>query len=410
MRYQWRCLPFGLNLAPSYFHYFLTTLFSDLPQVYVYVDDILIAAHTEESHHALLRTVLLRLKEQGLIIKDEKSRLCTPTIQFLGHQLSHHSIRPLESYRLKLSALQRPTTVRQTQRWLGALNWVRPFIKDASRILAPIFSLLQSKSSKVAWTPACERAYTAVMRQLEDCPTLAPVDPDSQLYLESDASDNGCGAVLWQQSPRGAKSIIGYFSKAWETKQSAGEIEMRGILLAMRHFRALVGSRHVRVLTDHRPLEGDIGAKTKCDLPKRLRWLEELQHYNLSIKYQRGINNPMADWLSRDCVQAAPLPLLPLEVAGSQMVADMQQVPNVCADVSCVSPFWGAPLSSAAVTVIANVSRGHSPPAIAHSYRSCLHKRTSHDGAKTESTGGSHQEPFPTLLTQAKPCDQHQTM
>ena len=311
-----RCLPFGLNLAPSYFHYFLSELFADLPQVFVYVDDILIAARDVAEHHDLLRTVLGRLKAQGLIIKDEKSRLCTPTIQFLGHELSHRRIRPLESYRLKLSGLQRPTTVLQTQRWLGALNWVRPFIKDASRILAPIFDLLRSRTSKVQWNADCERAYTAVMRQLEDCPALAPLEADSELFLESDASDKGCGAVLWQQSKRG-KSIIGFFSKAWQSPKNAPEMEMRGILLAMRHFRALVGQRHVQVLTDHKPLEGDIGAKSSCNMHKRLRWLEELQHYNLSITYIRGVQNPMADWLSRDGVQAAPLPVSTLELPGA---------------------------------------------------------------------------------------------
>jgi ribonuclease HI len=167
------------------------------------------------------------------------------------------------------------------------------------------------------------------MRQLEDGPALAPVDSDSQLFLESDASDEGCGAVLWQQSPRGGKSILGYFSKGWttRTKQSAGEMEMKGILLAMRHFRPLVGRRHVQVLTDHQPLEGDIGAKTKCNLPMRLRWLEELQHYNLSIKYQRGVDNPMADWLSRDGVAASPLPVKCVELDSDLLGGGKQRGP-----------------------------------------------------------------------------------
>ena len=69
------------------------------------------------------------------------------------------------------------------------------------------------------------------------------------------------------------------------------------------------------VRTDHKPLLG-LTLDEKCNLPKRMRLLEELQQYNIKWEYLRGERNYMADWLSRDGLVAAPVPIATLEIGG----------------------------------------------------------------------------------------------
>ncbi len=72
--YEWTRMPFGLKGAPLTFQSTMNHLFGDLlgKEVYIYLDDIIIASKDITSHMATLRLVLDRLKEVELKIKLTK--------------------------------------------------------------------------------------------------------------------------------------------------------------------------------------------------------------------------------------------------------------------------------------------------------------------------------------------------
>jgi methionyl-tRNA synthetase len=67
-------MPFGLTNAPATFQDIMNHIFRDMLDqgVIAYIDDVLIYAETEEKHDKLVKEVLKRLEENGLVISPEK--------------------------------------------------------------------------------------------------------------------------------------------------------------------------------------------------------------------------------------------------------------------------------------------------------------------------------------------------
>ena len=62
-------------------------LLNGIPQVIVYLDDILITGRTKKEHLHNLQLVLQRLSTARLCLKQEKCEFLVPSISYLGHIL-----------------------------------------------------------------------------------------------------------------------------------------------------------------------------------------------------------------------------------------------------------------------------------------------------------------------------------
>jgi hypothetical protein len=78
--------PFGLRNAAQTFQRFMNELFQGLDFVYVYIDDILVASHTEEEHFRHLKQVLERLHRHNVVINPKKMHFWGRRDQLLGGQ------------------------------------------------------------------------------------------------------------------------------------------------------------------------------------------------------------------------------------------------------------------------------------------------------------------------------------
>ena len=85
-------LPFGISLAPGYFHEIKTQLTSDLKGVAVYLDDILVSGENAEDHLHNLHQLLQQLQDKVLRCRLEKCQFAQPSVEYLGHTLSHRGI------------------------------------------------------------------------------------------------------------------------------------------------------------------------------------------------------------------------------------------------------------------------------------------------------------------------------
>jgi Reverse transcriptase (RNA-dependent DNA polymerase) len=64
--YLFPYMPYGLCNASSTFQRLMDEIFGDLPYVFCFIDDLLIASKTPEEHQKHLREVLQRLETFGL--------------------------------------------------------------------------------------------------------------------------------------------------------------------------------------------------------------------------------------------------------------------------------------------------------------------------------------------------------
>ena len=94
-------------------------LFQGIPKVVVYLDDILVTGEDEQSHLRTLETVLKRLSESGLRVKQSKCLFMAPTVSFLGHRIDADGLHPLKDKVEAIEAAPSPTNVTELKSYLG---------------------------------------------------------------------------------------------------------------------------------------------------------------------------------------------------------------------------------------------------------------------------------------------------
>uniref|UniRef100_A0AAV2LIV6 ribonuclease H n=1 Tax=Knipowitschia caucasica TaxID=637954 RepID=A0AAV2LIV6_KNICA len=90
-------MPFGLKNAAQSFQRLMDSALRDMPFLFVYLDDVLVASSSEEEHLTHLRVLFTWLDQHGLIINPAKCVFGVPSIKFLGHLISSEGAAPLPS-------------------------------------------------------------------------------------------------------------------------------------------------------------------------------------------------------------------------------------------------------------------------------------------------------------------------
>ncbi|XP_068213156.1 uncharacterized protein [Palaemon carinicauda] len=95
--FEYVVMPFGLSNAPATFQRLMAEVIRDLPNVYVYLDDIVIANMTWEEHLHTLSKLFTRLRTVGLTINLAKSSFGQAKVVYLGHYLGSGEIMPKDA-------------------------------------------------------------------------------------------------------------------------------------------------------------------------------------------------------------------------------------------------------------------------------------------------------------------------
>ncbi|XP_038876397.1 uncharacterized mitochondrial protein AtMg00860-like [Benincasa hispida] len=89
----------------------------------------------------------------------------------------------------------RPTTVSEVRSFLGLVGSYRRFVKDFSRIAAPLTQLTR-KGAAFVWNEACEKIFQDLKQRLVSAPVLTVPDESGGFVIYSDASKKGLGCIL----------------------------------------------------------------------------------------------------------------------------------------------------------------------------------------------------------------------
>ncbi|QRV96371.1 Retrotransposable element Tf2 protein [Ceratobasidium sp. AG-Ba] len=296
-------MPFGLTNAPATFQHFMNDIFRDILDVYViiYLDDILVFSKNEADHEKHVREVLSRLQKHNLYCNLAKCFFSVKEIDYLGLIVSPEGIRVDPAKVVKAIDWSVPSKVVQVQEFVGFCNFYWTFIKDYSRIAAPLFNLTR-KNHPWEWTNECAQAFEQLKEALRSAPVLIIPDISKQFFLECDASDFATGAILSQFSEDDRLHPVAFLSKAMTPAERNYDIyhkELLAIVKALKEWRHLPEGTAlpVQIITDHKNLEP---FKASKDLRGRLaRWAGFLSEFNFQLKYRPGKTNGKADILSR---------------------------------------------------------------------------------------------------------------
>ena len=162
------------------------------------MDDITVYEGSFEECLINLETVLHRCIEKNLVLNWEKCHFMVNQGIVLGHIISKKGIE-VDKAKIemisKTSKLPSPTNVKTMRQFLGHAGFYRRFIKDFSKIVKPLYKLLE-KDAKFVWEEDCQRSFEEIKAYLTTAPIVRA--PNKQLPFEvmCDASDLAIRAVL----------------------------------------------------------------------------------------------------------------------------------------------------------------------------------------------------------------------
>ena len=138
----------------------METVLQGIPNVIVYLDDILVTGATDEEHLRTLSLVLERLERAGFRAHKAKCKFMQPSVSYLGHKIDQQGLHPLKE---KVQAVQdapSPKNVTELKSYLGLLSYYSKFLPKMADVLAPLYMLLR-KDVRWKWTAAEEKAFCA---------------------------------------------------------------------------------------------------------------------------------------------------------------------------------------------------------------------------------------------------------
>ena len=301
--FEYCVMPFGLSNAPAAFQRFMNDIFSDMLDVcvLVYLDDILIYSDDMTQHKAHVREVLRRLRANNLFAKPSKCSFHKDTVEYLGYILSPSGLTMDPT---KVEVIQNwlePRKVKDIQSFLSFANFYRRFIYGYSDIVIPLTRLTR-KHIPWLFTEECRTSFETLKDAFTRAPVLTHWIPDSQITLETDASDYAIASILSITTSDNDIHPVAFHSRTLTAPELNYDIHDKELLAIFESFQVwrhyLEGSAlPIDVVTDHKNLE--YFSTTKLLTRRQVRWSEYLSHFHFVIRFRPGKLGTKPDALTR---------------------------------------------------------------------------------------------------------------
>ncbi len=300
--YEFLRLPFGVKTASAIFQRVIDQILKRFPWAKAYIDDIVIYADSIEQMHQRVMWVFEALNEFNVKANMDKTVLCATNLKILGHVVSQKGISPTTDRIQEIVCAETPKNVKELQSFLGIMNYVRKFIPSLSTVLSPLNRLLK-KEVAFRWGSAENQAFENAKKMVNESKFLMHFDSRKQIYICTDASDVGIGAVLCHMCGNDLQPVF-FKSRTLQPAETRYPILHRELLAVVyaceEYYKFIFGTKTI-VLTDHQPLVPIIrNGNTLATVSTRIqRYLLRLSPYDLNVIYKSGKLNVLADFPSR---------------------------------------------------------------------------------------------------------------
>ncbi|MBW0472988.1 hypothetical protein O181_012703 [Austropuccinia psidii MF-1] len=192
-----------------------------------------------------------------------------------------------------------PKNIKALQYFLGFANFYHCFVKNCSKKISALTSLLK-KDAPFIFNEEALSQFQILKDSFTTAPILSNFNPSLPTILETDASDYALGAVLSQVNDSGEHPIAFDSHKLLpaELNYEIHDKELLGIFWALKHWRAFLFplSDSFEVLTDHSYLQYFMSSKVLAH--HQACWAEFLSEFHFSITYCPGRLATLPDALS----------------------------------------------------------------------------------------------------------------
>ena len=298
--FRYRVMPFGLTCAPSAFQRLMDLVLCGLTYeiCLVYLDDIIVFSRDFDSHLERLQDIFHRLRAANLKLHVKKCSLFQRRVDFLGHVLTESGI---EVQPEKIAAVQNwptPRNLTELRSFVGLCSYYRRFISGFADIAAPLHALTR-KNAHFSWGTEQENSFKRMKERLTSAPILGMPRDDGTLYLDTDASDHGLGAVL-SQDQDGREVVLAYASRTLSRPEKNYDVtrrELLAVVYGLKVYRQYLLGRHFVIRTDHSALQSL--RRTPEPIGQQARWQTFIEQFTFVIMHRPGSRHGNADALSR---------------------------------------------------------------------------------------------------------------
>ncbi|MBW0511345.1 hypothetical protein O181_051060 [Austropuccinia psidii MF-1] len=255
----------------------------------------MVFSSSEEEHVKHVASVLQRLRDNNLFSKASKCVFHALSVEYLGYVVSSDGLKMDSSKVQQILNWPQPKKIKALQYFLGFFSFYCCFIKNYSKKITALTSLLKKDSPFIFKKEALSK-FQILKEASTASPILSDFNPSLPAIVDTDASDYALGSVLSQVNDSG-KNPIEFDS--CKLNYEIHDTKLLGIVWALKRWRAflLSLSNSFEVWTDHSSLQYFMSFKvlTCC----KAHWAELLSEFHhFTITYRPGRLATLPDALS----------------------------------------------------------------------------------------------------------------
>ncbi|XP_042534598.1 uncharacterized protein LOC122107079 [Dipodomys spectabilis] len=200
----WTRLPQGFKNSPTLFDEALHRDLADFriqhPTLILlqYVDDLLLAAQTQEDCNSGTEDLLQALGAIGYRASAKKAQICQKQVTYLGYQIKDGQRWLTESRKRAIMDIAPPQSPRQLREFLGTAGFCRLWIPSFAEIAAPLYPLTKPGTLFV-WEEIQQKAFQNIKEALLHSPALGLPDLTKPFELFVDEKQGYAKGVLTQK-------------------------------------------------------------------------------------------------------------------------------------------------------------------------------------------------------------------
>ena len=324
--FNFKRLAMGMKNSAQSFQRMVQDVIGDMPNVFCYLDDLLIFSKSTKHHLEILKELFSKLENAGLTLALSKCQFGVSSLEYLGYKVDSSGLIPMKK---KVDALQKfppPSKQKELLAFLGALNYYRASLprlkpedsvdksmpeRSPASVLDPLYKLATCNIKKQKgnyfsdiWNehPHLHDAFEDAKTLLIKATTLEFPVPSAPLALSTDASKTCLGASL-DQWVNGQWRCLGLWSKTLKPAQQRYSTYIRELLAikyAIRHFINEINGRSLTVFTDHKPI---LGSWKNPNLQMHdnvaMNAINEIAQWTSDIRHKPGKDLLVPDLMSR---------------------------------------------------------------------------------------------------------------
>ena len=297
-------LLYGAKPASGMFQKLMESNLQNIPRTVVKIDDVMTTGIDDEDHIQNVAKIFETLEELGVTVNINKCKFFEDEVEYNGFIVDKNGVRTNSTKVEAVTKLPAPTTVKELQAFLGAINYYSKYIKDFASIASPLFILLQ-KEVEWEWHGDQQKSFDKLKKCLSEAPVLMIYDKDLPLKLDTDASSHGLGAVLSHILEDGSERPIAYASRSLrgsELRYAQVDKEGAAVIFAVGKFQQYLMGRRFQLVVDNKAISrifhpckqmGSVAAN------RLSRWALTLTNLDFDIIYRKSEEHANADMLSR---------------------------------------------------------------------------------------------------------------